>query len=276
MRYIQLEKPAPGSKHYADFQKWEAKASKITAELHNAPDMATRKAIIDKNQHLWGELKDWLLSLSDQKCWFSEAKDCFSHWDVEHFRPKKSAKDQDGNEYDGYWWLAFDWQNFRICGNAGNRKKGTYFPLQSEVNRVGTPTADLRSENPLLLDPIDPEDPALLFFDSTGRAIPAPGVTSDWDKKRVEQSIKRCNLDFHPLVEKRRMVWNQCSQHIEQYRQEIKRFDDSNGNNLIAKQMLKEKAKAIREMIKTNQELSSVARACVISSGDSRVRNLLS
>jgi uncharacterized protein (TIGR02646 family) len=276
MRYIQLEKPTPGSKHYEEFQKWEVKASKITEELHNAPNMATRKEIIDKNQHLWGELKDWLLSLSDQKCWFSEAKDCFSHWDVEHFRPKKSAKDEDGNVYDGYWWLAFDWQNFRICGNAGNRKKGTYFPLQFEVNRVGIPTNDLRLENPLLLDPSDPEDPNLLFFDVTGRARPAPYINNDWDKKRVEQSIKRCNLDFNPLVEKRRMVWNECWQHIQQYRQEIIKYDLSNGDNLIAKQMLREKTLAIRKMTEINQELSSVARACIISTGDSRIIGLLS
>jgi uncharacterized protein (TIGR02646 family) len=276
MRYIQLEKPAPGSKYYEAFQKWEVKASKITEELHNAPDMAARKEIIDRNQHPWGDLKDWLLSLSDQKCWFSEAKDCFSHWDVEHFRPKKSAKDEDGNEYDGYWWLAFDWQNFRICGNAGNRKKGTYFPVLLEANRVGIPTDDLRLENPLLLDPSDPEDPNLLFFDATGRARPAPYINNEWDKKRVEQSIKRCNLDFNPLVEKRRIVWNECWQHIQQYRQEIIKCDVSNGNSSIAKHMLREKAKAIREMIKTNQELSSVARACILSSGDPRVIGLLS
>jgi uncharacterized protein (TIGR02646 family) len=276
MRYIQLEKPAPGSKYYADFQKWEIKASKITEELHNAPDMAARKEIIDKNQKLWGELKDWLLSLSHQKCWFSEAKDCFSHWDVEHFRPKKSAKDKDSNEYDGYWWLAFDWRNFRICGNAGNRKKGTYFPLQLEANRVGIPTGDLRLEDSLLLDPSDSEDPNLLFFDFTGRAMPAPHVKTKWHKERVEQSIQRCNLDFNPLVEKRKMVWNECWQLIQDYRREAARCDESNDNIEISRNMLKEKAKAIRKMTEISQELSSVARACVISTGDSRIIGFLS
>jgi len=74
-------------------------------------------------------LKDWLLKFSNGKCWFSEAKDTFSHMDVEHFRPKKSAKDLNGVEREGYWWLTFDWHNYRICGNVGNRKKGTFFPL---------------------------------------------------------------------------------------------------------------------------------------------------
>ena len=217
-----------------------------------------------------------MLSLSDQKCWFSEAKDCFSHWDVEHFRPKKSAKDEDGNEYDGYWWLAFDWQNFRICGNAGNRKKSTYFPLQTEANRVSVPSGDLRQENSLLLDPSDPEDPNLLFFDFTGSAIPAPHVKNKWDEQRVKQSVQRCNLDFNPLVEKRKMVWNECWQLIEQYLQEAARCDDSDDDNLIARNALKEKAKAIRKMTRISQELSSVARACVISTGDPRVIGFLS
>ena len=29
----------------------------------------------------------------------------------------------------GYWWLAFDYMNFRVCGNVGNHKKGGWFPL---------------------------------------------------------------------------------------------------------------------------------------------------
>ncbi len=274
MRYIQLEKPALGSKYYKDFQKWEIKANKVTKELHEAPDIEARKEIIDRNQKLWGELKDWLLSLSDQKCWFSEAKDCFSHWDVEHFRPKKSAKDEDGNEYDGYWWLALDWQNFRICGNAGNRKKGTFFPLRRRENQGIHPNSDLRWEDPLMLDPSDGDDPNLLFFNVEGKAIPAPGINSEWDERRVNYSIQRYNLDFTPLVEKRKIVWNDCWNHIRQYREEIKKYSD--GSNLIAKQMAKEKAKAIREMVKQDKELSSVARACVRSSGDQRIIGLLS
>jgi hypothetical protein len=55
---------------------------------------------------MWGELKNWLLALSHQKCWFSEAKDSFQYWDLEHFRPKANAKNLDGSEREGYWWLA--------------------------------------------------------------------------------------------------------------------------------------------------------------------------
>jgi len=59
-------------------------------------DPIKRQEFIEKKAHRWGELKDWLLALSHQKCWFSEAKDCCQYWYVEHFRLKASAKNVDG------------------------------------------------------------------------------------------------------------------------------------------------------------------------------------
>jgi hypothetical protein len=268
VRYIPLHNPPTDA-------QWLDKADRLLVDLKTAPNMEARKAIIDANKTFWGELKDWLLSLSHQKCWFSEAKDCFSHWDVEHFRPKKSAKDEDGTELEGYWWLAFDWQNFRICGNAGNRKKGTYFPLRQGSHRVTDPNDDLRQEDPLLLDPADADDPNLLSFNFEGKIIPAPGLGDEWDTMRVTYSVKRCNLDFAPLEAKRKIVWNDCWNHIQKYRQELALSAASGGSNIIARNQLKEKAKAIREMLQADKELSAVARACVLSSGDTRIIRLL-
>jgi len=224
---------------------------------------------------VWGELKTWLLSLSHNKCWFSEAKDCFNHWDVEHFRPKKSAKDLDGTEHDGYWWLAFDWQNFRICGNAGNRKKGTYFPLREGCPRASCPGHDLRNEDPQLLDPIDEDDPNLLSFNFEGRAIPLAGLEDEWDKKRVEYSVERFNLDFPPLMDKRKTVWNECWRRIQMYREELGKLKLSNGENAIARNQVKSCAKEIRSMMREDKELSAVSRACVLSTGDPRLIGLL-
>ena len=90
MRYIPLHETTP------DDQAWLDKAEALLQQMIDAPNDDERKKIIDANSRVWGELKMWLLSLSHNKCWFSEARDCFNHWDVEHFRPKKSAKDLDG------------------------------------------------------------------------------------------------------------------------------------------------------------------------------------
>lgn len=266
MRYIPLKDNSPDP-------AWLAKASVLFAKLVAAQDSAARNVIIDKNTKIWGELKVWLLELSHGKCWFSEAKDCFSHWDVEHYRPKKNAKDIDGTEHEGYWWLAFDWQNYRICGNAGNRKKGTYFPLRTQSPRASGPASDLRLEAPLLLDPIDEDDPNLISFNVEGRAIPTPGITDAWDKERVTYSVERFNLDFSPLMEKRKVIWNECWQRIQSYKSELQQLKAN--DNPVARTQAKVAAKYIREMMRPEKELSSVARACVLSTGDRRLVGLL-
>ncbi|APG26161.1 hypothetical protein A7E75_03765 [Syntrophotalea acetylenica] len=250
-----------------------AKADALLTSLRSAANDTARKKIIDDNDHVWGELKQWLLTLSHQKCWFSEAKDCFSHWDVEHFRPKKSAKDADGTLHDGYWWLAFAWQNFRICGNAGNRKKGTFFPLRPGCARCA-PLGDIRNEDAQLLDPIDEDDPGLLSFNMVGRAIPAAHINDPWEKARVEYSVIRYNLDFPPLMDKRKAVWADCWAGIQEYLKELALYQQDK-TNIIAKDRFKQAAKRVRGMMNEKKELSSVARACVLSAGDQRLVGLL-
>jgi len=267
MRHISFNDPPPDS-------VWITKANKLLEDLKAAPSAEERKKIIDSNGKVWGDLKEWLLKLSHDKCWFSEAKDCFNHWDVEHFRPKKSAKDLDGTVHEGYWWLAFDWSNFRICGNAGNRKKGTFFPLREGCVRITDPNGDLRFEDHLLLDPIHEDDPSLLSFNVEGRAIPNPHIQDEWEKQRVIYSVGRYNLDFPPLMDKRKVVWQTCWRHIQAYKEELSRYHKDK-NNFIAKEGIRKEARSIRNMLKDNQECSSVARACILSTGDDRVRCLL-
>lgn len=78
--------------------------------------------------------------MSYGKCWYSEAKDAGANFDVDHFRPKAEAKrTEDLVDADGYAWLAFDWENFRLSAQNCNRLntdesgntvgKGSWFPL---------------------------------------------------------------------------------------------------------------------------------------------------
>jgi hypothetical protein len=267
MRHIPLLSQTPDA-------VWLTKAQDLLAALETATTSDERKKIIDDNSNVWGEMKPWLLTLSHQKCWFSEAKDCFSHWDVEHYRPKKSAKDLDGTEHEGYWWLAFQWQNFRICGNAGNRKKGTYFPLRPGCRRRGHGD-DVRREEPQLLDPTNVDDPVLLSFNLEGSAIPAPHITDLWEKERVTYSVERYNLDFNPLKDKRKAVWSDCNTAVKEYLSELALYHKDSTNE-TAKSGVKQAARKIRAMVHETKELSAVARACVMSMGDERVKNLLS
>lgn len=269
MRHIDIEGHEPS-------KEWLEESDRLTAELialHEAGDIAGRNKLIEDNAKHWGELKEWLLELSHNKCWFSEARDIYSHMDVEHFRPKIEAKELDGTTRDGYWWLAFDYRNFRACGNVGNRKKGGWFPLQagSVVSTYNNPCEE--SETHYLLDPTDADDVDLLAFDEEGRAIPAPGAT-DWEVRRVEETIKRLKLNEHEaLTQERRKVWQRMSLEIEQYQRFKLRCGA--GGNPVAKARASVHARNIRSMTRETQELSAVAKWCVLFRNDERLSKLV-
>jgi len=244
--------------------KWLDKARQLNQKLDAAESKEERDTIIDLNSKVWGELKCWLLNLSHGKCWFSEAKDTFSHWDVEHFRPKKSAKDMDGNDREGYWWLAFDWHNYRICGNVGNRMKGTFFPL-CEGSRVASSNARhlIEDEIPLLLDPVREGDPEHLSFNEEGMANPMPGL-GGWPKQRAEESIKRYKLNDHePLREARQRVWEKCRKQIEKALEPLQ----ASPPTASSQEKLRCAFEELKEMLSHEEPFTSVTRECLNSSG---------
>ncbi len=249
----------------ARWDAWLVKSAQIVdamAVFDAAVDLDGRHALIDANSGHWGQLKEWLLALSSGKCWFSEAKEIFSHYDVEHFRPKKVAKGLGSDVRDGYWWLAFDYMNFRVCGNVGNRKKGGWFPLQpgSQVSCYGHRCEEM--EAAYFLDPIDIDDVKLLAFDEEGKAIPAPG-TSPWEQKRVVETVLRLKLNEHEaLTEARRKVWVKVTNLINQYQTNKSRCGV--GGNQVAREKAKSALKQVRLLTQPTAELSSVAKWCVL------------
>lgn len=248
----------------ARWDAWLAKSKQLVAclaALEASGSRDERNVLIDKNKPHWDALKPWLLALSGGKCWFSEVRELYSHYDVEHFRPKKEAKTLDGIKRDGYWWLAFDYMNFRLCGNVGNRKKGGWFPLKqgSLCSTYVEPCEE--SESRYLLDPIDDDDVSLIAFDEEGKVIPAPGA-SDWEQERVNVTVQRLKLNEHvPLAEERRKVWQKVDVLIEDFF--AAKAKCSMGNNPAAKAKLLEVRSRVREMTQRSAELSAVARWCI-------------
>jgi len=269
MRHVDLKGLKPS-------QRWLDKSDALTRrliELHDAGDIAGRNALIKNNEKHWGELKKWLLDRSYNKCWFSEARDKYSHMDVEHFRPKTEAKSLDGVKRDGYWWLAFDYRNLRACGNVGNRKKGGFFPLQAG-SIISTHLKQCEeSETPYLLDPTDEDDVALLAFDEEGKAISAPNCSA-WETERVTETVKRMKLNEHEtLTEERRKLWQEVTREIENYYRAKVRC--AAGGNPAARQRAVDHARNIRKMTRKQAELSSVAVWCVLFRNDSRLARLV-
>ena len=258
----------------AEWNAWLAESVRLVGELAKLDtkgQVKERNELIDKHGSHWGKLKQWLLSLSDDKCWFTEARDIASHLDVEHFRPKKAARNVKGPERDGYWWLAFDYMNFRIAGTVPNRKKGVWFPL-----RFSSPCSTFTrrcegDEVPHFLDPTNAHDVTLLAFDEEGKAVPAPGIPR-WDYVRVRRTVDRLKLTEHQaLTEERRKVWQRTTILINKYLQALAEARTS----AAAREKVKVAARDIVCLTRPDAELSSVAKWCVRLRNDPQLSRLL-
>ena len=245
------------------WQSWLDKSSKLhrqLKELHQEGKLKARNKLIDNNSKHWGELKGWLFALSHGKCWFTEGRDICSHKDVEHFRPKKEAKNLDGSERDGYWWLAFDYSNFRAAGNIPNRKKGGWFPLHKDSRSSCFDARCEESETPYLIDPTDQDDVNLLAVNEEGNVIPAPEA-NEWEQERVNLSIERLKLNEHDaLSNERRKVWQEVDRLIDSYHRAKARMSAANP---APREKAKAAARRIKAMTQYSAELSSVALWCV-------------
>ena len=78
-------------------QEWLDRAEAARVELMAIDDPEERKKFIEVHAQIWRDLAEWLKEQSYRKCWYSEANETFSYWHVDHFRPKKKAKDLNGN-----------------------------------------------------------------------------------------------------------------------------------------------------------------------------------
>lgn len=148
---------------------------------------------LDEGNKSWSRVKPWLETLNHNKCWFCDGECDQAEYDVEHFRPKKGITQnyaplmypaehpKSGMPLRGYWWLAFNINNYRLacqyCNRANSEESTSYgkkndFPLENESSRVLKHEYDLSLEKPLLLDPINSDDTKLLTYLSSGHASP--------------------------------------------------------------------------------------------------------
>lgn len=197
MRFIDLEELEPLIQHL--IPELEEAQRKVCEEQ----DTKARRELIEQYRGRWVQLRPYLEKLSDNKCWYVECSNPGTDEDVDHFRPKGRVHGE--VSHPGYYWLAFDWQNFRLSCHRSNRLrrdnvtgvvggKADYFPLVTPANRAYSPSDDLSLEDPAILDPTNPEDPPLLSFKSNGETDISPefkGVLV------AEERIRRTRLCLH-------------------------------------------------------------------------------
>jgi uncharacterized protein (TIGR02646 family) len=246
-------------------QEWLDEAERLTQLLRDATSKEEREEIIEGNQSHWinAAFRDWLIEQFHQKCWYSESRESVSSYHVDHFRPKGRIKKLDGTFEEGYWWLAFRWENYRISGQLVNIRKSDRFPLARSYKAVSCNDNSeddecLQYESPYLLDPCKDDEAWLISFRENGEA--AYAGTDEDEKHRVDFTIDILDLNGkskqNRLVNNRHLVWTKCALTIEDH----KSLSGFKPLDKVKKIML---VKKLKEMIQNEEEFSSVAIACL-------------
>ncbi len=255
-----------------EIQTWKSVAATISAQILAAQSIQDKHKLIDKYKKHWQKkvLVTWLSKMSHDKCWYTETYFGGDYQEVEHFRPKKNTKNKDGAinaAHDGYYWLAFDLDNYRLCKRRPNAKKGTFFPVIDERFRASNETYDWRDELPLFLDPLDDEDCLLLSFDDNGKPVPAADLEAQ-DVERVMFTIDKYFLDEEVLNRRRADTWSTCRSLYNKYLNAMKAIKSSPNDRVSARAEAEADLKLLKAMLTENKEFSSVAKEALIKTGD--------
>lgn len=251
---------------------WDTKAQSALKKVQDVYDAdpenkAGRSKAIDGNA-LWSDLRELFKKLSNNKCWYCESIIKRTSMPIDHFRPKSGVKECP--EHGGYWWLAYDWENYRLCctycNSFGSEKtrgvaggKGTEFPLWNENQRATCPTSDCSEEQPLLLDPFIKADTSLLWFEPSGNVMPHPRRCKDMaglPYKRAETSIRIYNLLEDDLKEQRGAL---CTQIEKKARNADKYFTKYSGGDSTALEAYEENLTFLSEAVEKGAEYSKAA-----------------
>ena len=262
---------------------WLENAKSLTIELKAKVTLDEKKAFIeDKRNETWAHsnlvaaLKK--KKLAGNKCWYSEVPLEGADHNVDHFRPKGRVRDINEDDklpcgicHGGYWWLAFDYRNFRLsCQHANLRRvdviggtdggKVDFFPVDG-VRCTTVTDYNMIHEKIFALDPCSPTDVALLHFNSDGKPIVRKGkngVPDPWEERRVKMSVWLYHLDKSDLVTRR-------SEHMAIVKQE---FEDANcdyqnwqAGAISSKASFDRSISRIRNYLKDDAPLAGSARS---------------
>lgn len=266
---IQIEMP---SKLPPEIVTWKVEAQRITDLILAENDLAAKHELIDKFSDHWRNeaLIKWLSDLSNDKCWYTETKFGGDYQELEHFRPKGQTKNSDGKPHathPGYYWLAFELDNYRLSKSRPNRKKSSLFPIIDERNRAECADHDWRDELPLFLDPVDEEDCMLLTFNDDGSPVAMQNIEKQ-DEDRVSFTIDKLHLNERVLNKRRAEVWTAARDLYSKYSNQMKQAKANPRDKVSIRAKAKKDLVKLKKMLKCNEEFSSVARASLIKTDE--------
>ncbi|MFB9107516.1 hypothetical protein ACFFVK_02925 [Flavobacterium gyeonganense] len=269
---------------YINTTGYNPKALKIELQKKNV-EIISLSTIQEKKDFLdlaanqiWTKHKAAFEKLSSNKCWFSEAYATVSDFQIEHFRPKKKvqlirnkdsyteARTVANNE--GYWWLSYELDNFRLAGGKPNQFKGSYFPLQSG-SRIGTPlNGSWKLEEPIFIDPCKKEDVELITYDGVEPKEANPDIDSI-EHVRARISINLFGLKINKLKNARSKVFEITKNFYNSAELNWNAMNDNIGVNEnvynLAKQNFDNNCSYLVYMLKPNKEFTRMVLAFLIA-----------
>lgn len=277
MRYIPIDEliDVMGKE---EFEKWVSEANNHLENIR-ALTKKERAVYLDRNNH-WSLLYPHLSKLSGHKCWYSEAPESSSEWEIDHYRPKNKSTAMDGSVIleEGYWWLAYYWKNYRLAGSLVNKRrkdrfekgedvygKGCFFPLNTSAGTLAqVGDIECNCEVPVLIDPIRPRDVTLLSFDKDGDVFPTYGKEdNEWNYIRSEVSIEYYGLKHTPLKRGRSKVWGNCEAIVNRTYLQLQCLASDSTNNYLKQKYTDDCYYELAQLSKASKPYSMVIRSFV-------------
>lgn len=196
------------------------------------------------------------------KCYFCEYRLSKGGLHVEHYRPKNGSMQSRGSQenYPGYYWLAYSWDNLILACYDCNRIKDTIFPLVDDDMRVRSylHNDDLINEEPLLINPTgdDPRD-HIYFVDD----LPMPLSQNGIESRKGSETIKLLKLDYGEDSNERAFLREKRSDLLFGLRFKRKFFEKNRESDDIETQKMVEEARVYLEKAKRRgSKFSSMAQ----------------
>ncbi len=194
---------------------WDADSQNWTNQLRKAGNPSEELSRIGNK---WSQLKQKFIDEFGDKCWYTEVPRIGTDFDIDHFWPKGRVKDaegqilkKNGEQHPGYWWKAYDIDNYRYSCIYSNRSreeggKIDFFPLTEEKYRAWQEGDDCDYDHRLILDPCSLEDVQSVSFEIQTAEI-ACAYTEEQNLgayQRVKFSKTCLNLD-EPTIKSARL-----------------------------------------------------------------------
>jgi hypothetical protein len=233
-----------------------------------------RAEFIEKKKRIWRAFARYLAKMSYGKCWYSESDCVQSFMDVDHYRPKKQAKRTDTESDEGYPWLAFSWDNFRLAAQRSNQintvdaaeksvGKGAWFPLMQGGKRATWDDRCLDDERPVLLDPARLADVRLIEVTAAGKMGPTKLCLGEYERTRVSNTVKLLGLDLPGLVSARQRAMRLVQELVAQVEKALVAADaDAEASAFVANHMpIDEQINLLQRLTEPSQPYAAAARA---------------